>query len=272
MHSVDKIISEFDGRIEQVQELFRDFCESTCIKDLLKGVPCWAIVGGAVRDNLIAREIAQNVETLSSIWADLDICIPVAISEVSGIRYLSRSQRFDIRQNTFGGTKIIDKELGCIDLWTWEEPGTHSCTVQDWRIRISKVDFGINSVAFLFPQLEIISDKRLYLDLNCREVERLSPRFLKRHLQPLRALAIVDKLNKNFEEQFELGVLIQSELIWLMHEADETILNASFAYLKAKLTTGRWSRNLIHHLDIASSSLGCSERFSLKLTEIKANL
>lgn len=269
---INTILSELDNRLKEIQKIFYKLSTDTALNGILNESPCWAIIGGALRDTLLFGDITSDLKKLANNWIDLDICISVDISKLYSFKKYCNRKEIPLKKNTFGGTKIISDDLGNIDFWTWVGPGVSRCSLQDWHYRLDLVDFGINGIAFVYPQKQIIVKERLIEDLNNRVIEKLSFKSPKPHLQPVRAIAIMCRLQTELGEKFNLGESIQKDLEYLVREATEDEVNESLDYLKQKIFVKRWPISTWKELAIVNQRYKCSERYLKKFNEINYEL
>ena len=245
MTKLNNILAEYQNRVNEVQEAFRFICDCFEIDMLLEGSPCWAVVGGAVRDLLLSDNILLDIDSLQKTWVDLDICIPVDASNVFRLFNSKSENSYSCEKNTFGGLKIHDDDIGNIDIWTWEGPGSTHCSQSDWIERLKLVDFGINEIAFAHPQLEIITSGAQKRDLSLRRIEKCSLKLPKPHIQPVRALYLKLKLSQICQDDFYLGELILDDLKWLLNDSSEAIMEEVLMYLDYKVGSNRWPKEVL---------------------------
>src|SRR5262249_39636230 len=145
---------------------------------------CWAIVGGAVRDTLLDP---SPVRQLLLAWPDIDVAVTARERLTPRMRRLDESGTRVVR-NTFGGWKVFSSAVGVCDVWSWGRRDLKHPR-GFWQARLESVDFGLNAVAFVWPERRVIVHPRWREDLAGRVVEKLSQQSRLRELQVVRAVA-----------------------------------------------------------------------------------
>ncbi len=234
----DAITDDWDSRINSARNQFRAVCQRTQLPRLFNGFSKWAIVGGAVRDVLLARNLNPAATPLDV--ADLDIAVDRPLSEQffrdSKIR---AKHELKIEYNSFGGMKLQSSLCGVVDVWSWETTAADNFR-EAIRNRLDQVDFGINAVAYLWPDDIVIVHPRWLTDLRGLVVEKLAKHSPHPEFQSVRACAIAAKLSSRTDYQFRLGDAVRGdirELLW----PDSQALEQALDYLTAKIEGKRWT-------------------------------
>lgn len=211
------------------EQIFSELCQKTLLGYVGERTN-FAIVGGAVRDVLLSENIRNRQLCFS--WNDIDIALVEDFSNHSNIA---------ASKNAFGGHKLHDSSIGALDIWTWAEPGSSKVALKDWLARLENVDFGLNAVAFVWPQAKILFHQRWIEDLQSLKIERLSSNVPNSSLQPVRAIALASKMEKKFKSRVRLGEGVKAQLKWLVQDASASDIEEGLSYLKNKVDCNRWS-------------------------------
>jgi hypothetical protein len=145
-----------------------------------------------------------------------------------------------VTQNRFGGLKVCGENVGELDLWPIILSNRGLTATDLWLEYLDKVDFGLNAVAFTWPQCKVLVHHRWKRDLSLRSVEPLAGQQSCRHLEPLRAVALAVKAGQSTGTFFSLHDSVRAQLRWLVRRPDHETVGSTFEYLKDKLTSGRW--------------------------------
>lgn len=233
-----KIQEDLDRRCERAARLLREAVVGLSLPSIIGEGKEWAIVGGVVRDCLLSEHLFADM--LCRSWPDVDIAVVATDSEWSGVACSSHSCSLRVTRNRFGGLKLRGEHVGEIDLWPVMPKKTELSGTDLWLDYLGTVDFGLNAVAFTWPQCKVLVHHRWKRDLSLRAVESLAGQQSCRHLEPLRAVALAVKAGQSTGAFFALHDDIRANLQWLLsHEDDGTVAN-TFEYLRDKLTSGRW--------------------------------
>jgi len=230
-------LHQLDDRQEYTRQVFLELCERTSLVDLAGKDRSWAIIGGAVRDTLLSPKIGCS--HLFELWPDIDIAVTHDVSELPVAAGSSNDRSITISPNSFGGLKIREPKLGVIDFWTWTTPKNHGSTA-NWLEELERVDFGMNAVAFVWPQREVIIHRRWIQDLRTRRIEKVSPQSPKTSIQVVRAIALKVKLQLLVNQSFGLGTNIRQDLQWLVKDAPRAEVTQAIHYMIEKTTNSRW--------------------------------
>lgn len=259
---------EFIDRLEEgvaaTRQRFINLSENSLLTRILGGNISWAIIGGAVRDTLFTNCLGGY--SLFNTWRDLDIGVASSLSELPIVKYpssISESARVDY--NYFGGLKIYERTLGYLDVWTCTQCERNNLEIGDWMHLLETIDFGLNGIAFLWPQKEIIIHPQLNDDLRNRRIEKLSKIVANRQIQAIRALALVTKCEQIFGITMGLGDGIKSDIKWLLVEAEEKEVLEALNYLRGKVESGRWPARTLDVLFKTCKRMKSSQKFSLLL-------
>ncbi len=264
MKNLLQVCSELDERIASTRQKFIDLSAHSLLTCILGKDISWAILGGAVRDTLLSR--STKAYSLFPLWPDLDIAVASPLSELSILRDPSCvSENAKVAFNYFGGLKIFAKKLGYLDVWACTQSEGKSFSTSDWINVLETIDFGLNAVAFLWPQKEVIIHPQLNEDLRSRRIEKLTNITLNKQVQAVRALALATKIERILGIKMSLGDRISSDLAWLLIEAEEKELSEALSYLKIKIETGRWPAGTLELLLKTCQKIKTSEKFSVAL-------
>lgn len=227
----------------------------------------WAIVGGAVRDVLLASEQAGADEDWS--WPDLDIAVLGPVDDLPVVSDSRVQRSVKLAKNSFGGWKMEDEQLGEVDVWSWPSEG------RSWEEELNRVDFGLNAIAFTWPSRQVVMHARWSKDLALAQIEKVHPAPSRPELQAVRASALAEKLTRLLGMPVAFSPGVQAEVDWLLQEADEGTLQDALAYFAQKVKSGRWQREAIRFFSNACE--GCqnrsrSERARQALTEALSSL
>lgn len=249
---IPMVLDQLHERRETTRAYFARLCSSGQLFEDLSQGHSWAIIGGAVRDILLQKSpqavsfyfAGEADSVVYAPWRDLDIGIVdmKTRQDISGL-----TNRTTARRNSFGGVKIEDENLGPIDLWVWQA-GNHVGSV-DWQEFLSNVDFGLNAVAFVWPQQDVVLHERFTEDLLAGQVERLSSRVHHRNLQAVRAVALIDQMRERYGLQLHRGPRVGADLVWLAEAENRRQLSAAMDYARGKIREGRWSPTVLDLLD-----------------------
>ena len=239
LNTISCIVSNLPGRVKVARQIFSDLCLTTPLLDLLGRDRSCAIVGGAVRDVLLMSD-PWTLQMFHQ-WPDIDIAVVDDLSELPIVANSSSSNGAIISTNTFGGLKISHESLGSLDVWTWMKPGPNNTSPRDWRERLNMVEFGLNAVAFIWPQREIIIHPRWIEDLkNGPVVEKVYLSPVQKAIQTIRAVALATKLEGLLGTKVILGKSIIKDLKWLVENASRSEIEEGLSYLRKKIDIGRW--------------------------------
>jgi len=264
MNRLLQVLSELDERIGSTRQKFIDLSTSSLLTCIVGKDISWAILGGAVRDTLFSHN--PSAYSLFHLWPDLDIAVASPLSELPILKdpsSVSESRR--VAYNYFGGLKIFEKTLGYLDVWTCAQSEGNNLSISDWINMLEKIDFGLNAVAFIWPQKEVIIHPQLKEDLRSRRIEKLSKITLNKQVQGVRALALATKLERVLGIKMSLGDSIAFDLKWLLVEAGEKQVSEALDYLKVKVETGRWPAGTVELLLRKCQKIKSSQNFSAAL-------
>jgi hypothetical protein len=152
------------------------------------------------------------------------------------------SNGLEITRNSFGGFKMYEPVLGAIDAWTVEVSGMVPNSISFWQEYLGHVDFGLNAVAFIWPEREVVIHPRWLEDLEQRKIEKMAIESPRRELQPLRAIALAHKMSSSVKRKlsFAYGPGVLSDCEWLAGSSDPSPWDSCFSYLKDKIASKRW--------------------------------
>jgi hypothetical protein len=238
--------------IRSVEEKLSEICPQINIILNLKGRH-WAIVGGFVRDLIISFYYKVDVPS-----PDVDIALIGRYPIYRKNDYISAMQ-----ENTFGGLKINTSTFGEIDLWTlkgyknqkfyisklrnipkFKRHTDTTIKVKDfnkyivvWEKYLRDIDFNVNTVLYAYPEKRIIINKEKwfsFLEYKNIEINNADSSYL--YLQPIRALALADKLSYLTSQDFRISSQLESGLREYSSEQNRTILD----YIEKKIKCRKW--------------------------------
>jgi hypothetical protein len=232
---------KLERKLAHAQRVFEDLVVRTPVFKMLSAFSDWAIVGGAVRDVLLADE--SDCHSTAPIWQDVDIAVAHESPDALVAAFAGTSPHWRVRLNSFGGVKATFPSFGTIDIWV---TGTHTPRqdaerYQYWTHYLDTVDFGVNAVAFAWPSCDLIVHQRWVKDVQSNCVEVLSECSPRKEIQPLRAIALCAALTCRHCRPAHLGERVWTEISQLL-EAPEH-MHAALAYLRSKVASGRWSKD-----------------------------
>ena len=233
----ERISSGFEAREAAVRGQLQAVCAQAKLPELFRRFDKWAIVGGAVRDLLLSKRPEQC--RLRIDFPDIDIAVDRPVHGAHFESFVTELfEGLSVHTNTFGGLKLESEFSGTVDVWSWESKKSRLVKGALLR-RLDRVDFGINAVAFLWPDNELVIHPRWFTDLEHKVVEKLATRSAKPQLQPIRACALAVKLAKLTNNQFNLGKSIRADLRSLLGDG-EIELSVALDYLVEKIVNKRW--------------------------------
>jgi hypothetical protein len=241
----ERILATLDERVAKVEKYFKNMCRLSPLTRLLGGRCGWAIMGGAVRDALLADRLAAD--TVRMFLPDIDVAVASDLCDLPMVTDPRVRVDVAIESNHFGGLKAVVPDLGEVDLWTWGSAGRPD--LDEWRERLGRIDLGLNATAFVWPQGKLIVHPQWREDLSHRRVELLSEKTVRREWRPVRAVALAVKLERSTGIPFSLGENLLGELDWLRSEERNSEVPEALHYLHEKVREGRWSREVIRRLN-----------------------
>ena len=229
---------DLNERRARVKQVFLQLLDESDLLRMLGRRDSWAIVGGAVRDTMLRSDF--RLPRLVELWPDIDVAVSVSVWGLPVVRGRGWSRKRTLALNHFGGVKIETSPLGALDLWTWAKPRGGPYSVDDWFNQLHAIDFGLNAVAFVWPECEVIVHPQWEADLGKRQVEKLAPESPQREVQAVRSIALKVKLERVLGARIELGKEAQQDVAWLVRSAKRHEAVAALEYLKQKTDSSRW--------------------------------
>jgi hypothetical protein len=245
--------------IENVEEKLAEICpQINRILNLEKRH--WAIVGGFVRDLIISSYYKVDIPS-----PDVDIALIGRCPEFKKEEHINIMQ-----ENTFGGLKIISSVLGEIDLWSLNSHKSWKCYnisksknitkslkrtattskitglnknkyIVLWEKYLRDIDFNANTVLYAYPEKRIIiNEKKLFSFLEYQNIEINNIRSPYPYLQPIRALALAEKLSCLTSQNFRISEQLECSLREYGHKQDQIIND----YIKKKIKYKKWSEQI----------------------------
>jgi hypothetical protein len=240
----------------------RDFCVTAGLPDLVGNRGHWAIVGGAVRDALLAHDVSR---VLWEPWNDLDIAIAYAACDRQSRRSGPGSETSLLR-NSFGGWRIQDAKLGTLDLWLM----TYSAVADTrtfWKNYLGTVDYSVNAVAFAWPECRLFLHPNWMEHLRSRTISRIGRTLPRPAVQPVRAIALAVRLELLSREPFSFADNVRQNLAWLAADASREHVTESLEYLDDRLKKRRWDYAVLDRLVDEVRKLRVSHTFAELLEE-----
>ncbi len=256
---IKNILDNLEQRKKQARFILADICQNSTLPDILGRHCAWAIVGGSVRDCLLARD--PYTRTFFSSWPDVDVAIAGDKFDINERLSNIEDMEFSAKHNTFGGWKVINEDMGELDIWRVKLDKNSSDSLDKWLMYLDNVDFAINAVAFLWPECQVVIHHRWCESLRKQRVAKLSPYSIKRHLQPIRGIALAVKLKETTNLQFKLGRDVADDLIWVTTNKDENIICESLKYLQDKVSSGRWPFLVLQRFLLESANIDHGDTF-----------
>jgi hypothetical protein len=234
-------------------------CNECDLPRAINGAKRWAIVGGVVRDLLTRADV--NSQPIPGIaWPDVDVAVAEGSLEIDH-RILKVRNSIS---NSYGGLKITSDSLGTVDLWLWPGSPTDLPGQFVWLRLLDRIEFGVNAVAFIWPEQEVIYHPQWRADFLACRVETLTKTVLRRDLHVVRALAIATRLGSQLNRTMNFGPKVKADIEWLLSEAEETEIGSSLAYLQSKVSEGRWPTSITRRL---AECVQLAEKNGTKISE-----
>jgi hypothetical protein len=251
LNHAEVVLRELQDRRHAAERLFTHICRQTPLVRWF-GEAHWGIVGGAVRDVMLASERANQDDDWS--WPDLDIAVLGPVDELPIAVDPRLREHVSLSRNSFGGWKIEDEQLGEVDVWSWPSDGV------GWEAVLQRVDFGLNALAFTWPARQIVLHPRWAEDVSRGWVEKVHPSPPRPELQAVRASALAEKLTRLLDMPIAFGPGVQQEVDWLVHGADEQTKIEAMRYFAHKLQSGRWRKDALRFFHRACDGCGQDAR------------
>ncbi len=228
---------------ERVRSRLESLIKGSSLPELLVAGSSWAIVGGAVRDTLLTKDIATL--QMWTLWPDVDIAVEGEGRVEHDLCIEIERRQLTISRNTFGGMRVCGDELGKLDVWCMCLTSGCLSPRQAWSRYLERLDFVQNAVAFVWPQCELVIHSHWENMVRKREVTSLGHAVGPAQLQPIRAMALAVKLGMITESRFRLDQTLQRELAKLVRESDESQSRYVVSYLQDKLSSCRWPADVL---------------------------
>ena len=247
----DQILATLDDRVERVEKVFKRLCRTSPLTRLFGGSCGWAIMGGAIRDALLADRLAED--TVRMFLPDIDVAVASDLRHLPLITDPKVRVDVTVESNNFGGIKAVVPDLGEVDVWAWGNGD--SVGMDDWKKRLDHIDLGLNAAAFVWPNGKLILHPQWRQDLAKGRVELLSEKTVRREWRPVRAIALAVKLERMLGEPVKLGEKLLSELEWLIFEEKNQHIPEALHYMHEKIREGRWPKEVARRLHRESEAL-----------------
>jgi hypothetical protein len=253
------ILENIELRKKHVQLTLTDICRTLNLSDVLGRTSAWAIVGGVVRDCLLSRDPYTRI--LFSSWPDVDVAVAVDDFDIKKRLSNVEDMEFSVKLNKFGGWKVKNERIGELDIWKIKLSREHRGSLDDWLRYLDNVDFAINAVAFTWPECQVVIHHRWCESLKKQKINILSPHSTKKHLQPIRGIALAVKLEEVTKLKFKLGREVVSDLVRVLTTEDENIIYESLNYIQNKISSGRWPFLVLQRFLLESANRNHNDTF-----------
>ncbi|MBN2314601.1 MAG: hypothetical protein JXM79_11775 [Sedimentisphaerales bacterium] len=234
------IIRNLESKKASAEHILGEICHDTALSELLGKDSMWAIVGGAVRDSLLATD--PHTKPFFNPWPDVDVAVPRTDFDADKRLSQIEETQVSVKPNSFGGWKVSIEDVGELDVWKAKLGQAHKSALERWLKYLDHVDFAINAVAFLWPERTIAIHPRWQDSVEKCAIVRLSHNVMMEHLQPIRAIALAVKLKQTTNIDFRLGKEVLESLERLLTHKNEVVMRESLKYLYLKVSSGRWPR------------------------------
>ena len=227
-------------RIHSVEAVLESVVLSNSINEGLSGAKHWALVGGVVRDMLLANPSLQLPVPILA-WHDIDVAVSKGDLSLSS----EILQILDSTINSFGGRKVTSALLGTIDVWSWPST-TLDDPYLDWTQNLNKCDFGVNAVAFAWPLRKVVVHPQWIKDVGMAERGVISIETLTRTasepIHAVRGIALKCRLAASCtSKQVVLGPKFNALLEDLSRSRSFAIRKEMLDYTKYKVLQGKWT-------------------------------
>jgi len=259
-------MADFESRKKSVESLLTEVCHTSGLVDILGRNHAWAIVGGVVRDCLLVED--PRTRLFFNPWPDVDVAFAHPELDVDRLSSYVEPVRISIAQNSFGGWKISADGVGELDVWKVALNSAIADSSRRWLMYLQCVDFGINAVAFSWPECRIAIHPLWRSSCRQRRILRVCVDPVMRHLQPARAVALAVKLEKTTDWAFKLSDEVRDDLTWLIKDADCGLMREALVYLQRKISSGRWPRSVLERFLSEVASARSCPLFERLVTEI----
>ncbi len=233
-------------RKKSVARILADLCHSSSLSKILGRNRAWAIVGGAVRDSLLAED--PHTPPFFNLWPDVDVAVSGYDFEANAELSTIEEVRVSVKRNSFGGWKVSTADAGELDVWRVDLDYVNHGAMDRWLAYLDCVDFTINAVAFSWPECTVAVHPRWHDSVERRMVSRLSPTSTMKHLQGIRGVALAVKMEMTTGLKFSLADNVKEDLEWLVNNNNLDLMRQSLEYLHRKVSAGRWPRLTVQRL------------------------
>jgi len=199
----------------------------------------WALVGGYVRDSLISSILKRKIDS-----PDIDIAVLGNFPRIE-----LNNEIIKINKNTFGGLKIYSRKYGEIDLWKVDYGEQKEDIVRIWEDYLYKIDFGINSIIFIYPDQKIMLHKNWSKWFENRTISKLYELSKYSDIQLIRAFALSVNLSKKTGVEFHTSKKIKDELNYFLGLHNKDVYDSIMNYTIEKIRRKRWSYCVLRELE-----------------------
>ena len=171
-------------------------------------------------------------------FPDIDIAVDRPPAEGDFEKDKADYAEISVSRNHYNGFKLESADFGAIDIWSW---ATSRCDLDEVILhrQLAEVDFGVNAVAFLWPQKKIVLHENWLEDTEYRRIEKLSRHSLRPAIAPLRAVALAVKMSRVSGQSFHIGRHIRDDLCTVVVK-DAGAMEECLSYMQKKVALGRW--------------------------------
>jgi hypothetical protein len=235
-------------RVNSVQSVLDVVVKSNSMDRGFSGAQCWALVGGVLRDMLLAEPSLQLPIPLVA-WNDIDVAVSKGDLTVSP----DILQILESSINSFGGLKTYSALVGSIDMWSWPLPASEDSYLA-WTQNLGKCDFGVNAVAYAWPLRSVIIHPQWLEDVNLKKNGAITIETLHRTasepIHAVRGIALRSRLAVSHKsKQVTFGAKFSALIRDLTESMSASTLDEMRAYADYKIRQGKWSSDIVIEID-----------------------